>query len=98
MGIIDKKYIIDEKAENQEIKRLYKAIISAKITRREDGSDIKTIRKAFNLAVEAHAGMRRRSGEPYIYHPLTVALICAERLHMGTVTYQDKGCIAWYSQ
>ncbi len=79
-------YIIDEKSENQEIKRLYKAIISAKITRREDGSDLKTIRKAFNLAVEAHSGMRRKSGEPYIYHPLTVALICAERLHMGTIT------------
>lgn len=79
-------YIIDEKIENQEIKRLYKAIISAKITRRDDGSDLKTIRKAFNLAMEAHGGTRRRSGEPYIYHPLTVALICAKRLHMGTVT------------
>lgn len=79
-------YLIKEEQENQEIKRLYKAILNAKITRRDDGSDIKIIRKAFNLAVQAHAGTRRKSGEPYIYHPLTVALICAQRLEMGTVT------------
>ena len=42
------------------------------------------IRKAFNFAVEAHKGMRRRSGEPYIMHPLEVALIATRDIGLGT--------------
>ncbi len=42
------------------------------------------IRKAFNFAVEAHKGMRRRSGEPYIMHPLEVALIASRDIGLGT--------------
>ena len=48
-------------------------------------NDKKIIRKAFNLAVEAHKDMRRKSGEPYIYHPIAVAHIAAkERAHVVT--------------
>ncbi len=43
------------------------------------------IRKAFNVALEAHKDMRRKSGEPYIYHPLAVAKIAAEELGLGTL-------------
>ena len=46
----------------------------------------KTIRKAFNLAVEAHKNMRRKSGEPYIFHPIAVARICAEEIGLGTTS------------
>jgi len=42
------------------------------------------IRKAFHFAVEAHKGMRRRSGEPYIMHPLEVALIASRDIGLGT--------------
>jgi GTP pyrophosphokinase len=41
------------------------------------------IRKAFDVAVEAHKDMRRKSGEPYIYHPIAVARICAEEMGLG---------------
>lgn len=44
------------------------------------------IRKAFNLASEAHKGMRRYSGDPYIYHPLEVAIICSEEIGLGTTS------------
>ncbi len=44
------------------------------------------IRKAFNLALEAHKDMRRRTGEPYIYHPLEVARISAEEIGLGTTS------------
>lgn len=44
------------------------------------------IRKAFNLATEAHKGMRRRSGEPYIFHPLEVATISAGEIGLGTTS------------
>jgi len=77
-------YIIDEEKEKQEILKLYRRIIRNRITKKDDKSDVKIIRKAFNVAHEAHRGMRRRSGEPYIFHPLNVALICVEQLGLGT--------------
>lgn len=42
------------------------------------------IQKAYNLAFEAHKQMRRKSGEPYIYHPLAVAKIVADEIGLGT--------------
>ncbi len=77
-------YIIDEEKEKQEILRLYRRILRMRLTKKDDKSDAKIIRKAFNVANEAHKGMRRRSGEPYILHPLHVALICVEQLGLGT--------------
>ncbi len=45
--------------------------------------DKKTIRQAFDMAMEAHKDMRRKTGEPYILHPLAVAQICAEEIGLG---------------
>lgn len=42
------------------------------------------IRKAFNMAYEAHANMRRKSGEPYILHPIAVAKIAIDEIGLGT--------------
>ena len=44
------------------------------------------IRKAFNFALDAHKGMRRRSGEPYILHPLEVALITTKDIGLKTTS------------
>ncbi|MFA5195331.1 MAG: HD domain-containing protein, partial [Bacteroidales bacterium] len=44
------------------------------------------IRKAFKLAVNAHKDMRRKTGEPYIYHPIEVARICAAEIGLGTTS------------
>jgi GTP pyrophosphokinase len=44
------------------------------------------IRKAFNFATEAHKGMRRRSGEPYVLHPLEVALISTRDIGLKTTS------------
>lgn len=41
------------------------------------------IRKAYELAFKAHENMRRRSGEPYLYHPLAVARIAVEEIGLG---------------
>jgi GTP diphosphokinase / guanosine-3',5'-bis(diphosphate) 3'-diphosphatase len=41
------------------------------------------IRKAFDLALDAHKFQRRKSGEPYIYHPLEVARICTDEIGLG---------------
>ena len=48
--------------------------------------DAKIIKRAFTISNEAHKEMRRKSGEPYIYHPLEVALICVEEIGLGTTS------------
>lgn len=52
----------------------------------KDKEDRKIIRKAFDLALDAHKDMRRKSGEPYILHPIAVARICAEEIGLGTTS------------
>ncbi len=74
---------IDLEAERKEILNRYKLLIKACKRRLEKG-DKEVIRKAFEVAVEAHKEMRRKSGEPYIYHPIAVAQICAEEIGLGT--------------
>lgn len=49
---------------------------------RSTQEDVKRINDAFLFAKEAHSAQRRKSGEPYITHPLQVAIICAEELHL----------------
>ncbi|MFN5736653.1 MAG: RelA/SpoT family protein, partial [Flavobacteriales bacterium] len=46
--------------------------------------DTKRIRKAFDLAIDAHKDIRRKSGELYIWHPISVARICAEEMGLDT--------------
>src|SRR6187551_310218 len=48
-----------------------------------DKGDKKRIRLAFEMAMEAHKDMRRKTGEPYILHPINVAMICAEEIGLG---------------
>ena len=45
---------------------------------------IKLIRTAFEFAREAHQGVKRKSGEPYILHPIAVAKIAAKEIGLGT--------------
>ena len=46
--------------------------------------NIKVIRKAFEVAFQAHKGVRRKSGEPYIIHPIEVARIVSEEIGLGS--------------
>lgn len=69
-------------AERSEILRRYRNLIDVWHTRK-DVTDRWMVRKAFTLAVEAHKDMRRKSGEPYIYHPLEVATIAAGEIGLG---------------
>jgi GTP diphosphokinase / guanosine-3',5'-bis(diphosphate) 3'-diphosphatase len=73
---------IDLEAEKKEILRRYRTLLKS-IRRKVDPKEKKDIRKAFELAVDAHKEMRRKSGEPYIYHPIAVAQICVEEIGLG---------------
>ncbi len=76
---------VDIEAEKKEILKRYRHLLNACKRRMEKG-DKQLIRKAFELALEAHKDMRRKSGEPYIFHPLAVAHIAAEEIGLGTTS------------
>ncbi len=80
------EYKIDLEAEKKEILRRYKDLISVWESPKMTVEKQRDIRKAFNLAVEAHKDMRRKSGEPYIYHPIEVAKICAKDIGLGSTS------------
>ena len=80
-----KDYIIDIEAEKSEILKRYRALLRACKSTLKKG-DKRMIRMAFDLAVESHKEMRRKSGEPYIYHPIAVAQIAAEEIGLGTTS------------
>lgn len=74
---------IDTDQERIEILNAYRGLLRAS-KRYRNKEDTKLIRKAFNVALEAHKDMRRKSGEPYIFHPIAVARICTEEIGLGT--------------
>ena len=73
---------IDIEAENKEIVRRYRKLYRAVSPLIKD-KDAGQIRLAFTTAMEAHKEMRRKSGEPYIYHPIAVAQICVDEIGLG---------------
>lgn len=71
--------------ERVEILRRYRALLRAVKPFMKKG-DKRLLRTAFDMALEAHKDMRRKSGEPYIYHPLEVARITVEEIGLGTTS------------
>ena len=80
-----KELVIDLEAEKKEILKRYRALLRACKPTLQKG-DKQMIRRAFDMALESHKDMRRKSGEPYIYHPIAVAQIAAEEIGLGTTS------------
>ena len=77
--------IIDSKVENKKIANQYKELLRISYQTLVD-SDKKMIRLAFDMAVEAHSEQRRKSGEAYIFHPISVAKIVAEQIGLDATS------------
>lgn len=75
---------IDLEQERKEILNAFKSLLRS--VRNLNREKTKRIRLAFNVALEAHKDQRRKSGEPYIYHPIAVAKICAQEIGLGTTS------------
>src|SRR3954462_15445002 len=80
--IAQPKYNLNEEQEKKLILREYRSLLRALKTKLKPG-DKDLIRTAFEMSAEAHKTMRRKSGEPYILHPLAVAKICVEEIGLG---------------
>jgi len=79
------KHITTTEAERKEVLKAYRSLLRKKDKPFTD--DQKTlIRKAFDIAVESHEGMRRKSGELYIFHPIEVAGIVKDEIGLGTTS------------
>jgi guanosine-3',5'-bis(diphosphate) 3'-pyrophosphohydrolase len=76
------RYSLTVEQENKEIVRQYRALLRVLKPKLKAG-DRGLVRTAFEMAVEAHKTMRRKSGEPYIFHPLAVSRICVEEIGLG---------------
>ena len=77
--------VIDSKIENKEIAKQYKELLRISYQTLGD-SDKKMIRLAFDMAVEAHSEQRRKSGEAYIFHPISVAKIVAQQIGLDATS------------
>lgn len=81
---MSKKNTIQLDAEKKQILKEYRHLLRSLKPKIKNSSDKADIRRAFEMAVEAHKTMRRKSGEPYIHHPLAVAQIVVDEIGLGT--------------
>ena len=76
--------VISEKSTNRRIAREYKKLL--KISYQDlNENDVELIRSALDVAIDAHKDQYRKSGEPYIFHPLAVAKIAAEKIGLDSI-------------
>ena len=76
------KYTLDAEQEKKEILRNYRSLLKGLRPKLKKG-DKEMVRTAFEMSADAHKTMRRKSGEPYILHPIAVAMICVEEIGLG---------------
>ena len=73
------------KEEQLEMDRQFDILLEA-WTAKKDEADIELVKKAYEFAALAHKDARRKSGEPYIFHPIAVAIIVAHEIGMGVTS------------
>lgn len=73
------------KEEMLEMDRLYEVLLQVWNGEKNE-SDIEQVKKAYEFAALAHKDARRKSGEPYIFHPIAVAIIVAQEIGMGATS------------
>lgn len=76
------KTLTKEQQFDREIVNRYRALLRS-MEGKADNKDKKMIREAFQLSMDAHKNVRRKSGEPYVLHPIEVAIIVAKEIGLG---------------
>ncbi|MDR2868580.1 MAG: RelA/SpoT family protein [Bacteroidales bacterium] len=83
--MMSETYIPNAEFERKSILKKYKELLSV-MYEKTSVEQRKMIHKAFALACFAHRDMRRKSGEPYIYHPIAVAMVVCQEIGLGTTS------------
>ena len=79
------QYKIDHQAEEQMIEKAFQEVLDGYLASNHR-KKVEIITRAYNFAKEAHKGVRRRSGEPYILHPIAVAKIASQEIGLGSTS------------
>ena len=74
-----------EKAEEAMIQEAFQDLLNCYLATKHR-KRVEIITKAFNFANQAHKGIKRRSGEPYILHPIAVAKIVCTEIGLGSTS------------
>lgn len=82
---INKQRITLEEKDNKLIVNAYRRLLRHSKSLVSQ-SDVNNIKKAFRISLEAHKEMRRKSGEPFILHPISVAQICVQEIGLGATS------------
>lgn len=77
--------VVDEESEKKRILKEYRGLLRS-FKKHITPQEKKLIREAFELAVESHKDMRRKSGEPYVLHPLAVARIVSDEMGLDATS------------
>lgn len=85
MQILNTLYNKDEEEEKKLITREYRGLLRSLKQKMKKG-DKARVRRAFEVAVDAHIDMRRKSGEPFVLHPIAVARIVVEEVGLGVTS------------
>jgi GTP pyrophosphokinase len=75
-------FLVGVQEELKVVETAYEGLVQS-IRVSMDEKDRKNIREAYEIALKAHSSQRRKSGDPYILHPIAVARICAEEIGLG---------------
>ena len=81
----EQPYIPNEEQEEAQITAAFRSLLDIYLTSKHR-KKVEIIEKTFNFARNAHKGVRRRSGEPYIMHPISVARIVCEEIGLGSTS------------
>ena len=81
-AVLTPKYNLSPEEEKKLILREYRSLLRVLKNKMKPG-DKQLLRTAFEMSADAHKTMRRKSGEPYVLHPIAVAKICAEEIGLG---------------
>ena len=79
------QYKIDHKAEEEMIEAAFQDVLAGYLASNHR-KKVEIITRAYKFAKEAHKGVRRRSGEPYILHPIAVAKIASQEIGLGSTS------------
>lgn len=83
--MIDDEQLLKEQAEDEQINAAFQAMLDTYLASRHR-KKVDIITRAFTFAKQAHKGVRRHSGEPYIMHPIAVARIVSEEIGLGSTS------------
>ena len=81
----EKKTLTPDEIEEQQVYQEFRKLLDAYLASNHR-KKVDIITRAFNFAKQAHKGVRRRSGEPYIMHPIAVARIACEEIGLGSTS------------